>query len=161
MRTIGAWALAASIGLAAPAALRAETVAILPLRLLDGSGAAHDPRAAQEPHAADDARLAQFGAALAEALGDATQIPPQALAGCRPQATDCLLDLARTCGADRALFVVIRKSATPILQVFATLVELADGRVRASPNLAFRGDSDESWRRAARFLARQLRDADR
>lgn len=141
---------AAATGLAAPGALRAETVAILPVKLLDTSDEPQDQRAAHE------ARLDLFGEALAEELGGTIPVPSEAVAACEPQTTECLLDLARARGADRALFVVVQKSSTLILQVFATLVEAGDGELVASPNLNFRGDSDESWRRAGKFLARQL-----
>lgn len=134
--------------LAAP--VWSDGIAIFPVKLLDTS---HEARDQQADHAR---RLDLFGRTLADHLPDAYLIAPQALTICQPQRTDCLLTIARDGGANEAVFVVIQKTSTLILQVFANRVDLAFGNLSDSRNLNFRGDTDEAWDRAARFLADQL-----
>lgn len=134
--------------LAAP--LWAEGIAVFPVKLLDTSHEARDQRADH------DRRLMLFGQVLADHLPDARLIDLQALDACQPQRTECLLALARDQGADQAVFVVIQKTSTLILQVFANRVDLASVDRADSRNLNFRGDNDAAWERAARFLAGQL-----
>lgn len=136
-----------------PAWAGAERLAILPVKLLDTSGEARDQSQAHE------ARLALLATVLKDELGDTVLIDAAAIASCQPQTTDCLLERARAAHAERALFVVTQKTSTLILQIFANLVDARTGALIVSRNLNFRGDNDESWRRAGRFLARQLRDA--
>ncbi|MGR3402472.1 DUF2380 domain-containing protein, partial [Paracoccus sp. (in: a-proteobacteria)] len=109
--------------------------------------------------AAHEARLLLLADVLKAETKGAILLDAAAIADCQPQTTACLLDKARATGADRALFVVVQKTSTLILQIFANLVDVGTGDLIVSRNLNFRGDNDESWRRAARFLARQLRDA--
>lgn len=136
-----------------PLSAMAETVAILPVKLLDTSG---EPRDQQAEH---DRRLGIVADAIAAELDGAVRIDAKAVATCQPETTECLLALARDRGADRALFVVAQKTSTLILQLFANLADTADGRLILNRVLNFRGDNDEAWRRAGRFLGRQMRDA--
>lgn len=149
MRHVPGILLLALMPLSAPA----ETVAILPVKLLDTSGEIRDQ---QRDHAR---RMTILADAMRAELGDSVMIPPEALAACRPQTSECLLDLAAGAGGDRALFVVAQKTSTLILQLFANLVDLGDNRVILSREMNFRGDNDEAWRRAGRFLGRQMRGA--
>ena len=140
---------------AGPAA--GDVVALLPVKFLDTSGEAAD----QGP--AHQARLEDFGATLAGemAAGPDASIARIATAtvaaACTPETPECLVALAREQGADRALFVVVLKTSTLIMQGFATLVDTQAETVTAQRDLSFRGDTDDSWTRAARFLARALR----
>lgn len=129
----------------------ADTVAIFPPKLLDTSHEARD-------QAADHARrLAFLAGELSDELPSAVEISRDRMdAACSPQTTDCLLALAIEEDADKALLIVVQKTSTLIIQIFATLVDTDSGELIASPSLNFRGDTDESWRRAARFLARDL-----
>lgn len=148
--------LAAAISLALlPFAAQAERVAILPVKLLDTS---HEARDQQADHRR---RLDLLARVLQEELGDAVLIAPEAVAAaCRPETTECLLALGREQDSQRALFIVVQKTSTLILQVFANLVDTGSGELILGRNLNFRGDNDEAWRRAGRFLARQMREAD-
>lgn len=146
-------ALIAALIALLPLSARPDTVAILPVKLLDTSGEVRDQ---QSEH---DRRLALLAKAVQAEMGDARLVAPEALTGCTPQTTACLLQLARDTGADRALFVVAQKTSTLILQLFANLVDLDRGELILNRNLNFRGDNDDSWRRAGRFLGRQMRDA--
>lgn len=135
----------------------ADVVALLPVKFLDTSGEAVDQGAAHL------ARLEDFGATLAEEMaagqgGRIARIDAAAVtAACSPETPQCLVALARDRGADRALFVVVLKTSTLIMQGFATLVDTQAETVIAQRDLSFRGDTDDSWTRAARFLARDLR----
>ncbi|WP_295042686.1 DUF2380 domain-containing protein [uncultured Paracoccus sp.] len=133
-----------------PLSVAAQPVAILPVKLLDTSHEARDQRADH------DRRLALMAQVIGAELGDTVAITAADVASCQPQTTDCLLGLARDKGADQALFVVTQKTSTLILQIFANLVDVRTGAPIRSRTLNFRGDNDDSWRRAARFLARDI-----
>ena len=132
----------------------ADVVAIFPVKMLDTSGEARDQRAEH------DCRMGIVAQAVAAELDGAVIIDAATAAACQPETTECLLALARDRGADRALFIVAQKTSTLILQIFANLADTGDGRLILNRDLNFRGDNDEAWRRAGRFLGRQMRDAD-
>lgn len=134
-----------------PLAAAGQPTAILPVKLLDTSHEARDQRADH------DRRLALMVRVITAELGDTVVIMPEEVATCQPETTECLLALARDKGADQALFVVTQKTSTLILQMFANLVDVRTGALILSRDLNFRGDNDDSWRRAARFLARDIR----
>ena len=136
----------------------ADVLALLPVKFLDTSGETADQDAAHQ------ARLADFGTTLADELAagqDGSTVARMdaaiVAAACTPETPECLVGLARDHGADRALFVVVLKTSTLIMQGFATVIDTTAETVTAQRDLSFRGDSDDSWTRAARFLARDLR----
>jgi hypothetical protein len=136
---------------------QATTLAILPVKLLDTSYEVRDQR---DAHAA---RLATMDENLRDALAvpggfqTVTLITTQDVAeGCVPETPECLVKLARAQGADRALFAVVHKSSSLIMQLFAQVVDVDTEKVVARQELSFRGDTDESWHRAGAFLAREL-----
>ena len=133
-----------------PACAAAQQTAILPVKLLDTS---HEVRDQQTDH---DRRLALLADTIAAEADKTSIIDQDRVASCTPETTECLLALARDDGADRALFIVAQKTSTLILQLFANLVDTGSGELIVSRNLTFRGDTDDSWRRAGRFLARQM-----
>lgn len=138
-----------------PLTAGARQVAILPVKLLDTSHEAQDQQIAHER------RLMLLATVLQEELGDAILITPQSVAEtCQPETTDCLLALSRDTGSEQALLIVAQKTSTLILQLFVNLVDTGSGTVTLSRNLNFRGDNDEAWQRAGRFLARQIRQPD-
>lgn len=150
--------IGAALALAAAAPAAAEVLALLPVKFLDTSGEAVDQSAEHQ------ARLEDFGATLAAELTSAetdtaiASIDAAAVAAaCTPETPECLVELARDHGAQRALFVVVIKTSTLIMQGFATLVDTQAETVTAQRDISFRGDSDDSWHRAASFLARDLR----
>ncbi|MFC0201565.1 DUF2380 domain-containing protein [Paracoccus rhizosphaerae] len=131
----------------------AETLAIFPPKFLDTS---HEVRDQSVDH---QRRLDLLAETLNDELTPSVVIGrPQIAATCTPETTDCLLSLAHEAQAERSLFVVVQKTSTLIIQIFVTLVHSGTGQLIASPSLNFRGDTDESWHRAARFLARELQD---
>ncbi|WP_265501323.1 DUF2380 domain-containing protein [Paracoccus beibuensis] len=144
--------MAALLWLAASPAM-AEGVAIFPPKLLDTSHEARDQSADHQR------RLDLLAGILSESLTPSVIIRSgQVASACSPETTGCLLALARDSQADRSLFVVVQKTSTLIMQIFTTLVDTSSGELIASPSLNFRGDTDEAWRRAGRFLARDLKD---
>lgn len=140
-----------ALALLLPGAALAEGLLIAPVKLLDTS---HEARDQSAEHARRQALLADV---LAGEL-QASLLPADAVAGACPRETaDCLVTLMQDRGAERGLFIVVQKSSTLILQIFASVVDLRAGKLVTHRELNFRGDNDESWRRAGVFLARQLR----
>ena len=139
-----------ALALAMPVPGLAQDLLIAPVKLLDTS---HEARDQSAEHAR---RLALMGAVLAEALPGRVIDSGAVAAACPTETADCLLTFLGGQGGKQGLFVVVQKSSTLILQVFATLVDLGDRRVRVRREMNFRGDNDEAWRRAARFLAREI-----
>lgn len=127
-------------------------LAILPVKMLDTSHEARDQRG---DHAR---RLALMTGVLAEEM-PGTPVAPGAIArACPRESAECLMAVLRKEGADQGLFIVVQKSSTLILQAFASLVDVESGDLILHKELNFRGDNDEAWRRAGRFMAAQLRE---
>lgn len=153
-------AIVAAMGAgAASSAQPRGAVAIMPFKLLDTSSEPNDQRADHER------RLKAMGADIGRELpGDptfasATAVDPAAIAAaCRPETPDCLLGVARSGGAKFALFGVLHKSSTLIMQLFLSVVSVDGRTVLVSRELSFRGDSDESWSRAKDCLVAQIRE---
>lgn len=151
-------ALAALVAVPAGADEIPPPLAVLPIKLLDTSGEPTD-QAAQ--HAGRLVRLAQSLADDLTRFGlyRATVLPADgALRACPPGEAACLLRVARAQGAEWVFVGVVHKSSTLILQLWARLVDARTGREILSRDLNFRGDTDEAWQRAERFLAEQVRD---
>lgn len=134
-----------------PAPAWSDGLAILPVKLLDTSHEAHDQRS-------DHARRLELMAGVLAQEMPGRLIAADAVTGaCPRESAECLVGLLQGEGADRGLFIVVQKSSTLILQIFASVVDLKAGKLVVHRELNFRGDNDESWRRAGVFLARQLR----
>lgn len=145
----------AALALGLPAA--AETLAVMPVKLLDTSQEVRDQTA---DHAR---RLATVGEALAADMNGAGPYtatvllaPDVVAAACPRETAACLIGAVRAAGADHALFTVVQKSSTLIMQVFARVVDVRDNALVVSRDLNFRGDTDESWMKMERFLAHTL-----
>jgi hypothetical protein len=147
----------AALPAASPAA--AETIAVMPVKLLDTSQEVRD-------QSADHARrLDMVTAALAADLAgagpytDTIRVEAGTIAAACPRETAaCLIGVARDAGADQALFTVVQKSSTLIMQVFAHVVDVRDNGLVVSRDLNFRGDTDESWMKMEGFLAHTIAD---
>lgn len=137
-----------------PGPALAEGLMVLPVKMLDTSNEAAD-------QSADHARRQQaFAKAMATELSGTLVAAEDVTAACPRETAKCLLDLLATKSAERGLFIVVQKTSTLILQVFADLVEVDGQKLIAHRELSFRGDNDEGWDRAAQFLGRQLRAAE-
>ena len=136
--------------LLAPMPLLAQELAIPPVKMLDTS------REAQDQQADHDRRLALMEGILAEELSGKLVSREDIAAACPRETAECLVTALREGGAERGLFIVVQKTSTLILQAFASLVDLEGGKLVTHTELSFRGDNDESWRKAALFLAGKL-----
>ncbi len=141
---------------------RAETLAVMPVKFLDTSQEQRDQSA---EHAR---RLDMVGAALAADMkgagpyADTVLVSPEAVAAACPNETAaCLIAAARAAGGDEALFTVVQKTSTLIMQVFVHVVDVRDNALIVSRDLNFRGDTDESWMKMESFLAGTLAEAAR
>ena len=135
-----------------PMPLFAQELAIAPVKLLDTS------REARDQQADHDRRLALMEGILADELSAARVSREEIAAACPRETAECLVAALRDRGAERGLFIVVQKTSTLILQAFASLVDLRDGRLVTHAELSFRGDNDEAWQKAARFLVGKLED---
>lgn len=132
----------------------ARAISLMPLKFLDTS------KEAQDQKSDHDRRLGLMDQALSEKLAAGHQlsrITPEAVkAACAPETVACLVDLAGENGADTAIFVVVHKTSTLIMQVFTQVVDLKSQTVIYDRDVSFRGDTDESWTKAATFLGREI-----
>ncbi len=156
------WAvlLAASLALLAIDVDAAEPVrppaklAVIEFGMLDTSGELRDQQAehATRLHAmmdqirADLARSPAFSVTDLASSSSATAPPDQ----------DQALASARAAGADYAVLGVVQKMSTLVLWCRASLVDVDTHRIVLDRWLTFRGDTDQAWRRAASFLAREI-----
>ncbi len=70
-----------------------------------------------------------------------------------------LVESARAAGARLLLYGGIQKMSTLIQHVKVQVVDLQTNKLVFDRLISFRGDTDESWQRAERFLVRDLRSA--
>jgi hypothetical protein len=138
---------------------RPVQVAVLPLKLLDTSGEPADQSAQHT------VRLARLSKDLAIDLSGTGLYHAEAISAesleqeCPSNQAACLLESARSRGAQLIFIGVVHKSSTLILQFWARLVDARTGRDILIRDLNFRGDTDEAWHRAEAFLVAQIRDA--
>jgi hypothetical protein len=69
-----------------------------------------------------------------------------------------VLEEAKRAGADLVLLGGIHKMSTLVQWMKAELVDVQTGRVVLDRLITFRGDTDESWSHAEKFLTRQIED---
>lgn len=165
MRQLMRSALVAAMGFAVagvvtlPAAVAEETrtVAILDFDYSDSSGEVADQDAAHQR------RLALFRETLEERLAAqpgfqvvnlACQRQSPCTAGTTPP--DRLLTDARESGADLLVFGSIHKMSTLVGGGRLDLLDVDADRILMDRVISFRGDSDEAFRRAAEFGARDI-----
>jgi uncharacterized protein DUF2380 len=67
-----------------------------------------------------------------------------------------LLEKARAAGANRLLYGGIQKMSTLIQNAKVQVVDIAENKLRFDRLITFRGDTDESWQRAERFIVKDL-----
>lgn len=153
---IAAVAIGCAWSLTAVAVPAGETVAMLPMKLLDTSA---EPTDQAKDHTR---RLEAMGNSLAADLSKAgvynvVEVTEADLKkNCPTEDTKCLLQTARQTGASYMLIGVVHKSSSLIMQLFARLYDVKTEKEVFSRDLNFRGDNDESWRRAEVFLADQF-----
>ena len=67
-----------------------------------------------------------------------------------------LLEKARAAGANRLLYGGIQKMSTLIQNAKVQVVDIGENKLRFDRLVTFRGDTDESWQRAERFIVKDL-----
>src|SRR5215475_4266609 len=75
------------------------------------------------------------------------------------QSVESLVKSARAAGARLLLYGGIQKMSTLIQHSKVQVVDLQTNKLVFDRLISFRGDTDESWQRAERFLVRELRSA--
>ncbi|AGT09278.1 DUF2380 domain-containing protein [Paracoccus aminophilus] len=138
------------LALALPHPSRAEGIVVMPVKFLDTSKEATDQSAAHLD------RIAILTQVLTEDIG-ATALSSQDIATACPKETpECLLAAAKAAGAQTAIFIVVHKSSSLIMQAFVQVLDVDQQHVLFKRDLNFRGDNDEAWRRAGIFMAHQF-----
>lgn len=133
----------------------AATLGIMPIKMLDTSGEVTDQSIAHGTRI--DAIKKGLERDLADRYSKIVMIPAQdVVTACPVEDPHCLLDIAVAAGADKALFVSVVKTSTLIMRMYVQIVDVPQRVVVQKRELNFRGDTDESWRRAERFLVRNL-----
>jgi hypothetical protein len=129
------------------------TIAVVDFDYLDTSGEERDQ---SREHAA---RLKDFMAALRSDLaahGKTVVSLKCGLAPCSPDRPAELLRAAREAGAGIVLLGSIHKMSTLIQWAKAEAIDAATDRVLLDKLFTFRGDNDDSWRRAEAFIAGEM-----
>jgi len=116
--------------------------------------------------AAHDARLRAFVGALRSALGQDARYQVVALECREPPCTAGrlaaggeLIERARAAGARLLLYGGIQKMSTLISHGKVQVVDVAADKLLFDRLMSFRGDSEEAWEHALRFLVRDLASA--
>lgn len=136
-------------------AMAASQLAVLEFNFVDTSGEARDQRAEH------DARLRTLMQDLRAGLasGDmqlvdiACDNQPCVTASAQPEQ---VIEQCRKSGADFMLQGTVRKTSTLLLSVQAQVIDIRNDKFLFGRFLSFRGDTDEAWRHAASFLAKQI-----
>jgi hypothetical protein len=140
------------------------TLLLLPLDMIDTSGEA--PQRAVEY----EGRLAALTSYLSKLLADGrvyTVVDPMpidtAIATARStqplsECNGCERDLARLVRADRVLVGQVDKVSTLIGSLTLRIADVKTGQVVFARTVSFRGDTEEAWQHAARFLVRYLKE---
>jgi hypothetical protein len=158
MRPFQCLALAGAFALlpASPRAAEPVTVAVADFDYIDTSGEVMNQNAAHME------RLRDLAEHIRDGLGQSGRYRVVQLecdpTPCSAGKTDPaeLLAKARAVGARLLLYGGIQKMSTLVQYGNAEVVDLEADRLVFDRNISFRGDNDESWRRAARFLVADL-----
>ena len=133
----------------------ATTLGVMPIKMLDTSGEVTDQSIAHGTRI--DAIKKALERDLADRYSKVVMISARDVAtACPVEDPHCLLDIAVAAGADKALFVSVVKTSTLIMRMYVQIIDVPQKVVAQKRELNFRGDTDESWRRAERFLVRNL-----
>ena len=131
-------------------------IALANFDFLDTSG---EPRDQSEEH---QKRLLNFSTYLRQQLADSAKFEVVTLSCRSSQCTGtdpgfvALSKMAKQAGAQYLVIGIIRKSSTLIGWVEYSVLGVEDNRSLCGELITYRDDTDESWRRAARFSAGQI-----
>jgi hypothetical protein len=131
-----------------------RTLLVEPFHFFDTSGEPRDQRA---EHAA---RLATLTTDLDKSLRSKQHYrivaPPTGAAPCPEGDSDCLLNQARSAGADVVIAGAIQKISSMASNMWIGAFDAKSGKRLLFRQITFRGDTDESWRRASAFLNSEI-----
>ncbi|MGO8740097.1 DUF2380 domain-containing protein [Rhodoblastus sp.] len=131
-------------------------VAVVDFDYSDTSGEERDQRMEHE------ARLGVFMSALRSDLAKRARFrvvtPICGAEPCKPASLGdgSLLVAARAAGADIVLVGGVHKMSTLVQWARVNAIDVRSGRVLFSKLFTFRGDTDEAWRRAERFIVQEV-----
>ncbi len=150
------WAIALCLHTGAAAAAQKPTLAVAEFDFSDTSGEAVDQSVEHQR------RLADFSAYMRQQLSElgGFEIADLPCQGKQCTATDpgflALSAFAKDAGADYLVIGIVRKTSTLIGWVEYSVLDVDDSRSVCGRLVSYRGDTDEAWRRAARFSADQV-----
>lgn len=154
--------LACLILIASPSARSEELharpipIAVADFDYIDTSGEPTDQRATHQ------ARLQALVSALRAGLEHdgryqvVTLACPQSRCAAGEISPAVLLESARAAGAKRLLYGGIHKMSTLVQNAKIQVVDIEEDKLTFDRLITFRGDTDESWQRAERFIIRDL-----
>jgi hypothetical protein len=146
-------AFAASAAGAEPAS---ATLYLVPFGFLDTSG---EPRDQTADHADRlSAMMRDLGTELQSKAGYRIAAPAAGASTCPTGESTCILDQARTAGADLVLAGAVQKVSTMATSLWVGVFEARGGKRVFYRQLTFRGDTDDAWRHATSFLVREIED---
>jgi hypothetical protein len=156
MRDICWGVVAAAVLAGVVPATAAVPIAVLDLDYVDTSGEVRDQRHEHE------ARLQRFVATLRADLASSGRYrivspvcDPAPCAVVAGNSTDLIAD-ARKAGAQLMMFGGVQKMSTLIQWAKLLVVDVQTGKVVFDRLITFRGDDDESWKRAEAFSVREF-----
>ena len=131
-------------------------IAVAEFDYTDTSGEVRDQQAEHQ------ARLEAFASDIRRDLARSGKYRVVTLA-CQPNACPAgrsnpaaLTEVARLAGASLLLYGGIHKISTLIQNAQIQMIDVAAGKLLFERAISFRGDSDEAWQRAQRFIVRDL-----
>ena len=129
-------------------------IAIVDFDYVDTSGEVLDQRAEHE------LRLSVFMSALKDDLAAGGKfrvlVPACRPNPCSRSSRSELLKAANAAGADFLMVGGIHKMSTLVQWAKAELIDLRSGQIVLDKLFTFRGDTDQAWRRAEKFIANEL-----
>ena len=139
---------------AADAETAGTAIAIVDFDYVDTSGEVLDQRAEHE------VRLSVFMSALKDDLAAGGKfrvlVPACRPNPCSRSSRSELLKAANAAGADFLMVGGIHKMSTLVQWAKAELIDLRSGQIVLDKLFTFRGDTDQAWRRAEKFIANEL-----
>lgn len=147
--------------LGAPVSARSEEPKGIPIAIadFDYTDTSGEPIDQQAEH---QARLQAFVGAIRAALEQDGRYRVVTLVCRQPPCTAAslppaeLLASASAAGAKRLLYGGIHKVSTLVQNAKVQMVDIEDKKLTFDRLITFRGDTDESWQRAERFITRDL-----
>lgn len=155
-------ALAVAVAAASPAEPAGRRLLVLDFEIVDTSSEPTDQRADHERRLAlmrdvVTARIAELGAYEIADRGKIAAdlsaiLARQYLHSCN----GCERALGARAGADYVLTGVVNKVSTLIMAMKVSILDVKTGELAYMQTFDFRGDTDQSWSRAARFFVDRL-----